>query len=66
MWFEEKRKNVMGNWAKDERSGIFSKGSALQNRVTSTDRGRVILCISLCGEKQGRESGAGMPTHLLE
>lgn len=60
MWFDEKRENVLGNWAEDERSGNFSKDSALQNTVTSTYRGRVILCISLCGEP-----GAGMPTQLL-
>ena len=66
MWFDKKRKNVLGNWAEDERSGNFSKDSALQNKVTSTYRGRVVLCISLCGEQQGREPGAGMSTQLLE
>lgn len=65
MWFEEKRKSVTGNLAEDERSGNFSKDSALQNKVTSTYRGRVILCISLCVGSIREEPDAEIqPTHL--
>lgn len=64
MWFDEKRKNVrgIGQRMKGEETLVRTVHFRI---VTSTFRGRVSLCMSLCGGQQGREPGAGMPTYLL-